>query len=129
MRSERIDLVAPLSRDYRAVVRLIVGGVGGILDFAFDEVDDLQLAVERLLVEAGQTGSVKISFEIGARSVRTRVGPLRETAIADALQGPPPAPGELNLRRVLEAVVDAYSVENAVDGEIFVRLEKLREAR
>jgi len=129
VRSERIELEAPLSRDYRAVVRLIVGGVAEILDFAFDEVDDLQLAVERLLVEAGQTGSVKLSFELGPRSVRTRVGPLRETTIAEALQGPEPAPGELNLRRVLEAVVDSYGVEDAADGAIVVRLEKLREAR
>ena len=129
MRAERIELTAPLSRDYRAVVRLIVGGIAEILDFAFDEVDDLQLAVERLLAEAGQTGDVNISFELGPRSVRTRVGPLRETAIAEALQGPAPAPGELNLRRILEAVVDAYAVENAADGAIFVRLEKLREAR
>lgn len=129
MRAERIELTTPLSPDYRAVVRLIVGGIAETLDFAFDEVDDLQLAVERLLAEAGQAGSVNISFELGARSVRTRVGPLRERAIAEALQGPPPAAGELNLRRVLEAVVDSYGVEGAADGAIYVRLEKLRGAR
>ncbi len=129
MRSERIELVAPLSRDYRGVVRLIVGGIAEILDFAFDEVDDLQLAVERLLAEAGQAGSVSMTFDLGPRSVRTRVGPLREIAIAEALQGPPPAPGQLNLRRILEAVVDSYGVEDAADGAMFVRLEKLREAR
>ena len=129
MRTERVELRTPLSRDYRAVVRLIVGGIAGTLDFAFDEVDDLQLAIERLLVEAGQKGSVAISFELGPRSVRTRVGPLRERTIADALQGPPPAPGELNLRRVLEAVVDSYGVEDAADGAMIVRLEKVREAR
>ncbi len=59
--------------------------------------------------------------------MRTHVGPLQERAIADALQGPPPAPGELNLRRILEAVVDSYGVEDAADGAIYVRLEKLRE--
>lgn len=129
MRTERIELTTPLSRDYRGVVRLIVGGIAETLDFAFDEVDDLQLAVERLLAEAGQSGSVNISFELGPRSVRTRVGPLRERTIAEALQGPPPAAGELNLRRILEAVVDSYGVEPAADGAIYVRLEKLRVAR
>jgi len=129
VRTERIELTTPLSRDYRAVVRLIVGGIAETLDFAFDEVDDLQLAVERLLAEAGQDGSVNISFELGPRSVRTRIGPLRERTIAEALQGPPPAPGELNLRRILEAVVDSYGVEDAADGAIYVRLEKVREAR
>ncbi len=129
MRTERIELTTPLSRDYRAVVRLIVGGIAETLDFAFDEVDDLQLAVERLLAQAGQAGSVNISFEFGPRSVRTRGGPLRERTIAEALQGPPPAAGELNLRRILEAVVDSYGVEGAADGAIYVRLEKLRVAR
>ena len=128
MSVERIELEAPLSRDYQAVVRLIVGGIAELLDFAFDEVDDLQLAVERLLVEAGSAGSVRLSFELGDRGVSTSVGPLQEEAIAHALQGPPPEPGELNLRRVLEAVVDSFGVEDADEGGgLVVRLEKVRE--
>ena len=58
--SERIDLEAPLSGDFQAVVRLIVGGIAERVDFAFEEIDDLQLAVERLLAEAGTDGSVKL---------------------------------------------------------------------
>ena len=126
---ERIDLEAPLSRDYQAVVRLIVGGIAERLDFGFDEVDDLQLAVERLLVEAGSDGDVRLSFELTDRGVRTRIGPLREAAIAHALQGPPPQPGELNLRRILEAVVDSFGVEDLKEDGLFVRLEKARQLR
>ena len=62
---ERIDLEAPLSGDFQAVVRLIIGGIAERVDFAFEEIDDLQLAVERLLAEAGQVGSVQLSFEVG----------------------------------------------------------------
>ena len=100
---ERIDLEAPLSGDFQAVVRLIIGGIAERVDFAFEEIDDLQLAVERLLAEAGQVGSVQLSFEVGEASIRTRVGPLSETAVADS-----------------------FGVEDLGDGAIVVRLEKLK---
>ncbi len=64
---------------------------------AFEDLDDLQLAVERLLADAG--GTVQLRFDVSDRSVRLRIGPLRESALAEALQGPDrarpadPAPG------------------------------------
>jgi hypothetical protein len=104
---------------------LIIGGIAERVDFGFEEIDDLQLAVERLLAEAGATGTVSLTFDIGDGHVRTRVGPLSERSIADALQNASP-PGELTLRRILETVVDSFGVEEAADGRIVVRLEKLR---
>ena len=123
---ERIDLVAPLSGDFQAVVRLIIGGIAERVDFAFEEIDDLQLAVERLLAEAGQVGSVRLSFEVGESSIRTRVGPLSETAVADALRDGEARPGQLTLRRILQTVVDSFGVEEVESGAIVVRLEKLK---
>jgi len=124
---ERIDLEAPLSGDFQAVVRLIIGGIAERVDFAFEEIDDLQLAVERLLAEAGQVGSVRLSFEVGESSIRTRVGPLSESAVADALRdGDAHPPGQLTLRRILQTVVDSFGVEDAGGGAIVVRLEKLK---
>ena len=120
-----IELTTPAGRAWEPVVRLVLGGIADQLDLGFDDLDDLQLAVERLLAEAGGEGSVRISFELGERGVRTRVGPLREAPIAAALQSGEPAPGELGLRRVLETVVDAFGVEACGDGALVVRLEKL----
>ena len=76
--ADRIELEAPLAGAFQAVVRLIIGGIAERVDFAFEEIDDLQLAVERLLAEAGQVGSVCISFEVVRDGIRTRVGPLSE---------------------------------------------------
>jgi anti-sigma regulatory factor (Ser/Thr protein kinase) len=121
---ERIDLEAPLSGDFYAVVRLIVGGIAERVDFAFEEIDDLQLAVERLLAEAGTVGSVRLNFEVGDSRIRTRVGPLSATKVADALQDGDAPPGHLTLRRILETVVDSFGVERSEDGAIVVRLEK-----
>jgi hypothetical protein len=123
---ERIDLETPLSGDFQAVVRLIIGGIAERVDFAFEEIDDLQLAVERLLAEAGRIGSVHLSFEVGESSIRTHVGPLSEYAIADALRDGEVQPGHLTLRRILETGVDSFGVEQSADGRVVVRLEKLK---
>ena len=123
---ERIDLEAPLSGDFHAVVRLIIGGIAERVDFAFEEIDDLQLAVERLLAEAGTIGSVRLTFEVGADGIRARVGPLSELKVAEALGDGDAAPGELTLRRILQTVVDSFGVDEADDGRIVVRLEKVK---
>jgi hypothetical protein len=123
---ERIDLEAPLSGDFHAVVRLIIGGIAERVDFAFEEIDDLQLAVERLLAEAGTVGSVRLSFEVGSDGIRTRVGPLSEHKVAEALRDGEASPGELTLRRILQTVVDSFGVDESEDGRITVRLEKVK---
>ena len=124
---ERIDLEAPLSGDFQAVVRLIIGGIAERVDFAFEEIDDLQLAVERLLAEAGTIGSVRLTFEVGADGIRARVGPLSEHKVAEALRDGDVLPGELTLRRILQTVVDSFGVDEADDGRIVVRLEKVKD--
>jgi hypothetical protein len=125
---ERIELEAPVSEAFQPVVRLIVGGVAERIDLGFAEMDDLQLAVERLLAATSADPSVKVSFEVAEKSIRTRIGPLREAAIAEALQRESPS-GELTLRRILQTVVDSFGVETAADGRIVVRLEKLKGVR
>jgi anti-sigma regulatory factor (Ser/Thr protein kinase) len=121
---ERIDLEAPLSGDFHAVVRLIIGGIAERVDFAFEEIDDLQLAVERLLAEAGTVGSVQLEFEVGDDGIRTRVGPLSERKVLEALQDGEALPGQLTLGRILQTVVDSFGVEEAEDDCIMVRLVK-----
>ena len=123
---ERIDLQAPLSGDFQAVVRLIIGGIAERVDFAFEEIDDLQLAVERLLAEAGTAGTVRLNFEVGEDRIRTRVGPLSQQKVADALQDGEMVPGQLTLRRILETVVDSFGVDKGDGGGIVVRLDKTK---
>jgi anti-sigma regulatory factor (Ser/Thr protein kinase) len=123
---ERIDLEAPLSGDFHAVVRLIIGGIAERVDFAFEEIDDLQLAVERLLVEAGTVGTVQLEFEVEQDGISTRVGPLSGRKVAEALADGEAVPGQLTLRRILQTVVDSFRVEEAEDDCIVVRLVKMK---
>lgn len=121
---DTIELTTPVDRAWDPVVRLVLGGIADRIDLPFEQLDDLQLAVERLRAEAGSQESLTLSIELTGTSIRVRLGPLRERAIADALQGPEPPPGELTLRRILDTVVDSFGVEEAGDGHLVVRLEK-----
>src|ERR671930_512257 len=93
MPHDTIELTTPIGRDWDPVVRLVLGGIADRLNLGFEELDDLQLAVERLLLEAGSQDSVTLAFDVSENGVRTRIGPLRARALAEALQGPPPPPG------------------------------------
>jgi hypothetical protein len=125
MTTETVELETPVGGDWAPLVRLVLGGIGDRLDFGLDELDDLQLAIERLLAEAGAQESVTLAFQLSDGRVRARVGPLAETTIAEALQGPEPEPGKLTLRRILATVVDSFGVEEAGEEGIYVRIEKL----
>jgi hypothetical protein len=123
--TEHISFRAPLDGAFQPVVRLIVGGIAERANFGFEAMDDLQLAIERLLGEAGSDGEVQLSFELRQDGIRTRVGPLHEKGLAQALQDPDNQPGSLSLARILKTVVDSYGVEEVTGGDIVVRLEKL----
>jgi len=122
---EHVTLEVPLDEAFVSVVRMIVSGVAERAELAFEDMDDLQLAVERLLAEARYEGRASLSFELGTGYVRTRIGPLRERGLAEALQRLDRTPGQLTLAWVLDTVVDSYGVEESSGEGIVVRLEKL----
>ena len=124
MQPETIELTVPAGREWHAVARLVLGGVADRLNLSYEDLDDLQLAVERLLVEAASQDTVTLRVDVVDHGVRVGVGPLVERTIADALQGPDAEPGELTLRRILQTVVDSVGVEEAAEGGIVVRLQK-----
>ena len=122
---ELVELETPVGPAWQPVIRLVLGGIANRLQLGYDELDDLQLAVERLLVEASAQERVRLAVELHDAGVSARVGPLRAEPLADALQGPLPPPGELTLRVVLETVVDSFGVEHVDGDELVVRLDKV----
>ena len=124
IRPERVELDTPPG-PASTIARLVLGGIAERLRLGFEELDDVQLALERLLAEAGSEQRVHVSFEWTEQILHAYVGPLREAPIAAALEGPEGARGELGLRRILETVVDSFAIEQ-VDGDgPVVRLDKL----
>jgi hypothetical protein len=47
--TEHVKLTVPAATDFRAVVRLVVGGIASRCGLTFEQVDDLQIAVDALL--------------------------------------------------------------------------------
>ncbi len=70
MQAEAIDLTLPAGREWHAVARLVLGGVADRLNLSFEDLDDLQLAVERLLVEAASQDTVQMRIDVVDHGVR-----------------------------------------------------------
>jgi anti-sigma regulatory factor (Ser/Thr protein kinase) len=126
---DSVELTLPASREWHAVARLVLGGIADRVNLPFEDLDDLQLAVERLLVEAASQQTVRLRIDVVDHGVRVVVGPLAERALAEALQGPDAVPGELTLRRILQTVVDSFGIEELDEGGIVVRLQKALRGR
>ena len=85
----RIELITPVGRAWQAVFRMVLGGVADRLDLGFDQLDDLQLAVERLLAEGARRDARPARHSSWRTGVATRIGPLRDWSRRRS-QGPPP---------------------------------------
>ncbi len=122
---EIIDLLTPAGRPWEPVGRLVLDGVADRLGLTVEDADELKLAVEWLQGEArASDGQVRWCFELEERRLVLEVRGLEEGDVLEALRRPEPEPGRLSLRRVLDTVVDSFSVEPASGGGVAVRLEK-----
>jgi hypothetical protein len=103
----RVEL--PASGCCRAVGRLVVGGVASRLDFAVEQIEDLQLAVEALLSRSAARSTVTLEVEEAEQGLRARIGPLTPTR----------SDRDRMLRMLLTLVEDA-DVQDSRDGEWIV---------
>ncbi|MFO7572752.1 MAG: hypothetical protein R6W48_09175 [Gaiellaceae bacterium] len=79
---DRISLTLPTASPYRGVASLVLGGVGGRLDLAYEQTDDLQLGILSAL-GAAAGDSVTIEIEIADETVQVSVGPLADGTADD----------------------------------------------
>jgi len=121
-----VELVTPVGREWDSVARLVLAGIADRIGLTVEELDDLQLALEHLLLETGPADpEVRVLFELeGDGQVRLRVGPLHELAVLGSLRSKETVLTRLDLRRILETVVDSFAVEDGPDGGVLVDLEK-----
>ena len=91
---DRIVLVVPAGGHNRDVPRLVLGGLGARLGFSYERLDDLQLAVSRLVVEVDEQ-EITLDAEAAGGGVSIAVGPLVPGTGADA-----------PLLRILASLVD-----------------------
>ena len=116
---DQVRLTLPAEEDFRPIAHLVVGGLGVRLDLTFEELDDLQVALEALLGCRDDEGEIVVTVDAGDGTVRASVGPFGASAL-DALER---SDSPLGLHRVLETVCDTFEIDER-DGGSWVELTK-----
>jgi len=117
---DRIVLTIPRDEGFDSVAQLVLAGVAARLNFSYEVVDDLGVALETVLERRGDADELTVELEVGADTVRAVIGPCAVDGLQAELEGPDDRVG---LRRVLETVVDSFSAVEREGGE-WIELEK-----
>lgn len=117
--SDLVQLTLPAEEDFRRVAHLVVGGLGVRLDLTFEDLDDLQVALEALLGCRDDEGDIVVTVDAGGGAVRASVGPFGAGSL-DSLER---SDSPFGLHRVLETVCDTFEIEER-DGGSWVELTK-----
>ena len=117
--TDEITLVVPAQEDFHHIAHLVLGGLGARLDLTYEDLDDLQTALDALLARRDDDGDIEVVVGVGEDAIRSSVGPFSEASLDDLESDSP----SLGLRRVLETVSDGFEVERR-DGKAWVVLTK-----
>jgi hypothetical protein len=110
--TSRVALTLPGERRSIGIVRLFVGGVAARIGLGYETMDDLQLALESVLVKSELSPRITLEAVIDGDAVSVSVGPLRH----DPLQAESTGPDELDLSHLLSALVARAESTTRSDG-------------
>lgn len=117
--TEALVLTLPNEERFFSLIRLVVGGLASQLDLPYDQMDDLQVAVETVLARAADPGAaVTLRVEPREGGITVSVRPVDEKALRDVR--PDPGAG-LALEQILSTLVNSVEVVT-LDGEQWLRL-------
>ena len=123
MTGDAIRLRIPHARPYHGVARLVVGGLAARLDFSYEHLEDLQLALASILENEGYrvADDVTVEVTLADDGVLLAMGPLAGARLradlgSDASDG-------IGLGRLLDTVAEHVEIEER-DGKAWLRLEK-----
>lgn len=95
----------PATEGYRSVGRLVLGGLASRFELPVDRVEDLQLAIEAVLLNGVAADTVTLAVEAGEDGLRVRLGPVVGRGVGD------PA-----VARIVDRLVDEASEVTSDDG-------------
>ncbi len=111
--SDEITLTMPRQRPFYGVAHLVLGGVAARVDLTVEHLEELGLALDGLLDRPDAGAEVTLALRVRAGELEATLGPFGERLGAD-LAGE--LGDDLSIRRLLDAVVDAYTVDERPDG-------------
>ena len=116
--TDEIRLVIPAEEDFRPIAHLVTGGLAARLDVTYDDLEDLQVAIEALLALRDDVGELVVSLSADDGTLRASLGPFSPEALdEEALDG------GLDIHRVLATVCDTHEIQER-DGAAWVELTK-----
>lgn len=117
--TDEIRLVIPAEEDFRPIAHLVTGGLASRLALTYDDLEDLQVAIEALVGLRDDDDELVIVLHPDDDVLRAEIGPFEP----DALQEDGGADSGLDLGRVLDTVTDTHEVDSR-DGRAWVQLSK-----
>ena len=116
--SDALVLTLPNEGRFLGLVRLFISGLASQFDLPYEQMDDLQLAVETVLArDSHQGGEVTLRIEPLEGCIVVSLRPVDERVPEDG------SSNEVGLDRLLAALVDAVEVVS-LEGERWLRLEQ-----
>ena len=110
---DQVRLTLPVD-GYAQVARLVTGGVASRLRFGFEAVDDLQLAVELILLALPvRAGVVHLSLGDDGERLRLTIGPVGHLSLTDRHW--PAADIGIELGQSLSRLVDSAELTSGDD--------------
>ena len=119
MSGDEISLTLPADEAFHGVAHLVLGGLAVRLDLTFENLEDLELALDALLERTREDDDVTVRVRMVDGELQTTVGPFASVR-ADLEAG---GADDLNLSRILSAVCDSVDIDER-DGSEWVQLTK-----
>jgi hypothetical protein len=121
---DEIQLTLPADEAFHGVAHLVLGGLAVRLNLTFENLEDLELALDALLERAQTDDGVSLRVRLLDGELRTTVGPFSSVR-AELEDG---GGDTLTLSRILSTVCDGYEIAER-DGVEWVELTKRVERR
>jgi hypothetical protein len=121
--ADEICLTLPADDAFHSVAHLVLGGLAARLNLTFENLEDLELALDALLERPSDGREVTLRVLVEDGELRTIVGPFTSVR-AELEEG---GTDSLNLGRILNAVCDSVEIEDR-DGSQWVELTKRLDA-
>jgi hypothetical protein len=109
--AETLTLTIPGRPGYVGIARMFVGGLAARVDLGYETMDDLQLALESVLLKAELGERVTLEAHLEGDGVAIVVGPFAHDPL-----GGEPHPERLELERLLSALVAGTESTMRDDG-------------
>jgi hypothetical protein len=123
--ADEIRLTLPADDAFYGVAHLVLGGLAARLNLTFENLEDLELALDSLLERRSDGTEVTLRVLVEDGELRMIVGPF--TAVRAELEEGRVDSLNLNLNRILGAVCDSVEIEDR-DGAQWVELTKRLDA-